>query len=181
MVRPVPAALASAPGRVYTRRQLLERVWGWDYIGDERVVGERRPLGVARRLAIPITITEHEPAERGATFGAVTVMATVATLLSGAFGAATLASDLNKPDALTLVPRDAAGVLAFLAPLPIGLLRTRAGLEELPEMLERLDQSSIAQRAGVARAVNGVLAMPFLRSGFRIAVVTTDQIGRAHV
>jgi DNA-binding response OmpR family regulator len=32
------SALASAPGRVFTRRQLLERVWGWDFFGDERVV-----------------------------------------------------------------------------------------------------------------------------------------------
>lgn len=32
------AALASAPGRVFTRAQLLERVWGWDYFGTERVV-----------------------------------------------------------------------------------------------------------------------------------------------
>ncbi|MCB0979895.1 MAG: response regulator transcription factor [Acidimicrobiaceae bacterium] len=32
------AALASAPGRVFSRRQLLERVWGYDYYGDERVV-----------------------------------------------------------------------------------------------------------------------------------------------
>lgn len=32
------AALASAPGRVFTREQLLERVWGWDYFGSERVV-----------------------------------------------------------------------------------------------------------------------------------------------
>ncbi|HNJ96987.1 MAG TPA: response regulator transcription factor [Ilumatobacteraceae bacterium] len=31
-------ALASAPRRVFTRRQLLERVWGDDYYGDERVV-----------------------------------------------------------------------------------------------------------------------------------------------
>jgi DNA-binding response OmpR family regulator len=31
-------ALASAPGRVFTRRQLIERVWGWDFFGDERVV-----------------------------------------------------------------------------------------------------------------------------------------------
>lgn len=31
-------ALASAPGRVFTRRQLLERVWGWDHVGDERIV-----------------------------------------------------------------------------------------------------------------------------------------------
>lgn len=32
------AALSSAPGRVFTREQLLERVWGWDYFGAERVV-----------------------------------------------------------------------------------------------------------------------------------------------
>ena len=32
------AALVSAPGRVFTRAQLLERVWGWDYFGAERVV-----------------------------------------------------------------------------------------------------------------------------------------------
>lgn len=32
------AALASAPSRVFTRAQLLERVWGWDYFGAERVV-----------------------------------------------------------------------------------------------------------------------------------------------
>lgn len=32
------AALASSPGRVFTRAQLLEKVWGWDYFGAERVV-----------------------------------------------------------------------------------------------------------------------------------------------
>ena len=32
------ASLASAPGRVFTRRQLIERVWGWDFFGDERIV-----------------------------------------------------------------------------------------------------------------------------------------------
>jgi DNA-binding response OmpR family regulator len=31
-------ALAAQPGRVFSRRQLLEAVWGWDYVGDERVV-----------------------------------------------------------------------------------------------------------------------------------------------
>ncbi|MDR5710479.1 MAG: response regulator transcription factor [Armatimonadota bacterium] len=31
-------ALASFPGRVWTREQLVERVWGHDYFGDERVV-----------------------------------------------------------------------------------------------------------------------------------------------
>ncbi|WP_062313315.1 response regulator [Demequina rhizosphaerae] len=44
------AALASAPGRVFTRRQLIERVWGWDFFGDERIVDVhvrklRRALG----------------------------------------------------------------------------------------------------------------------------------------
>jgi DNA-binding response OmpR family regulator len=44
------AALAESPGRVYSRRQLLERVWGWDYVGHERVVDVhirnlRRALG----------------------------------------------------------------------------------------------------------------------------------------
>ncbi len=32
------ATLAGAPGRVFTRRQLIEQVWGWDFYGDERVV-----------------------------------------------------------------------------------------------------------------------------------------------
>ncbi|MFV1962862.1 MAG: response regulator [Acidimicrobiia bacterium] len=32
------AALAGSPHRVFTRAQLLERVWGWDYFGVERVV-----------------------------------------------------------------------------------------------------------------------------------------------
>jgi DNA-binding response OmpR family regulator len=32
------AALATAPGRVFSRVQLLEQVWGYDFYGDERVV-----------------------------------------------------------------------------------------------------------------------------------------------
>jgi DNA-binding response OmpR family regulator len=44
------AAMAASPGRVFSRRQLLERVWGTDYYGDERVVDVhirnlRRALG----------------------------------------------------------------------------------------------------------------------------------------
>lgn len=31
-------ALADAPGRVFTRRQLTEQIWGWDFYGDERIV-----------------------------------------------------------------------------------------------------------------------------------------------
>ncbi|MDN5798179.1 MAG: response regulator transcription factor [Intrasporangium sp.] len=32
------AVLASSPGRVFSRTQLLDRVWGYDFYGDERVV-----------------------------------------------------------------------------------------------------------------------------------------------
>jgi DNA-binding response OmpR family regulator len=44
------AALARAPGRVLTRPQLLQKVWGYDFFGDERVVDVhirsiRRALG----------------------------------------------------------------------------------------------------------------------------------------
>ncbi len=43
-------ALAAQPGRVFSRMQLLEAVWGWDYVGDDRVVDVhirnlRRALG----------------------------------------------------------------------------------------------------------------------------------------
>lgn len=43
-------ALATHPGRVWTREQLIDRVWGHDYFGDERVVDAhvkelRRKLG----------------------------------------------------------------------------------------------------------------------------------------
>lgn len=31
-------ALAQAPRRVFSREQLMERVWGWDYVGVDRVV-----------------------------------------------------------------------------------------------------------------------------------------------
>src|ERR1700761_9027596 len=31
----VLCALADSPGRVFSRRQLLERVWGYDFFGDE--------------------------------------------------------------------------------------------------------------------------------------------------
>lgn len=38
----------------------------------------------------------------------------------------------------------------------------------------QVDLAALAQRAGVARAVDGVLVMPFSKRGFRVGVVTTD-------
>ena len=31
-------ALSESPGLVLSRRQLIDKVWGWDFVGDERVV-----------------------------------------------------------------------------------------------------------------------------------------------
>lgn len=45
------AALAEARGRVLTREQLLEKVWGYDYFGDTRVVDVH--LGHVRRKLGP--------------------------------------------------------------------------------------------------------------------------------
>ena len=47
--------LAENPGRVLSRRQLLDGVWGWDWVGDERTVDVhvfqlRRKLGDALRV-----------------------------------------------------------------------------------------------------------------------------------
>ena len=30
--------MASSPGRIFTREQLLARIWGYDYLGDGRTV-----------------------------------------------------------------------------------------------------------------------------------------------
>lgn len=51
--------LASAPGQVFTRDAILERVWGWDYEGTARTVDNfvaslRRKLGLGRRTGAQI-------------------------------------------------------------------------------------------------------------------------------
>lgn len=43
------AALAGSPGRVYSRTQLLRRVWGYEHVGDERVV-DVHVRSIRRRL-----------------------------------------------------------------------------------------------------------------------------------
>jgi protein ImuB len=59
--------------------------------------------------------------------------------------------------ALRARPRRAAvtipsgAVRTFLAPLPVGLLRSRAGLEELPEILERLGIDTLGRLAALPR------------------------------
>jgi protein ImuB len=51
--------------------------------------------------------------------------------------------------AVTVAP---AAVQSFLAPLPVGLLRSRAGLEDLPELLERLGIRSLGEFAALPSA-----------------------------
>src|SRR4051794_9272708 len=54
------------------------------------------------------------------------------------------------PRGAVVVPVGA--VEEFLAPLPVGLLRSRAGLEELPELLERLGVRTLGQLAALPTA-----------------------------
>ena len=46
----------------------------------------------------------------------------------------------------------AGAVRAFLAPLPVGLLRSRAGLDELPEVLERLGIRTLGELSALPRS-----------------------------
>jgi protein ImuB len=54
------------------------------------------------------------------------------------------------PRGSVTVPEGA--VRAFLAPLPVGLLRSRAGLEHLPDLLERLGIRTLAQLSALPPA-----------------------------
>ena len=62
-----------------------------------------------------------------------------------AYAAALSARPRKKRDAVMPI----GAVRAFLAPLPVGLLRSRAGLEELPEMLERLGVRTLGELAAL--------------------------------
>ena len=47
--------MATNPGRVYTREQLLERIWGYDYLGGTRTVDVH-----IRRLRSKIEDRDHQ-------------------------------------------------------------------------------------------------------------------------
>jgi DNA polymerase-4 len=74
---------------------------------------------------------------------------------------AKVASDMNKPDGLTVVPEDEAGVLAFLGRLPVtklwgigkvsGERLHRAGIRTIAQ-LQMMDTAALAQYFGVAGA-----------------------------
>ncbi len=49
--------LAAAPSRVFSREVLLERIWGYDYFGDGRIVDVH-----VRRLRTKIEVDPSEPA-----------------------------------------------------------------------------------------------------------------------
>jgi len=70
-------ALASSPGRVFSRAQLLEDVWGYDFYGDERVVdvhvrslrralgddaGDQRVIGTVRGVGYKFLLSPIEVA-----------------------------------------------------------------------------------------------------------------------
>jgi protein ImuB len=66
-----------------------------------------------------------------------------------AYAAAQRARPRRSAGAVTI---PAGAVRTFLAPLPIGLLRSRAGLEELPEILERLGIATLGRLAALPRS-----------------------------
>jgi DNA-binding response OmpR family regulator len=57
-------ALARAPGRVLSRRQLLERVWGFDFYGDERVI-DVHIRSIRKALADPADAPQFVGTVRG--------------------------------------------------------------------------------------------------------------------
>jgi len=75
------------------------------------VTGSRRIFGDGREIAIHIRQTIREETGLTASVG----------VAPNKF-LAKLASDLEKPDGLTLVPTTREGIMAFLAPLPVGRL-----------------------------------------------------------
>jgi protein ImuB len=70
---------------------------------------------------------------------------------SGRFSAyaAALRARPRRRSSVTVQARE---VRAFLAPLPVGLLRSRAGLEHLPELLERLGIRTLGELAALPPA-----------------------------
>jgi DNA polymerase-4 len=77
-----------------------------DVTGSRRLFGEPEAIAATIRAAI-----REETGGLTASVG-----------LAGNKFLAKLATDLRKPDGFTAVPRDRAGILAFLAPLPVGRL-----------------------------------------------------------
>jgi protein ImuB len=70
--------------------------------------------------------------------------------LRAGVAAAAPAVPTTDPRGAVIVPPGA--VSEFLAPLPVGLLRSRAGLEPLPELLDRLGIRTLGQLAGLPTA-----------------------------
>jgi protein ImuB len=69
---------------------------------------------------------------------------------AGGLRGAAAGAPMAGPGGAVIVP--AGAVQPFLAPLPVGLLRSRAGLEPLPELLERLGIRTLGQLAALPTA-----------------------------
>ena len=92
---------------------------------------------------------------------------------------AKIASDLNKPDGLTVVPDSESGILAFLAPLPVTKLwgvgkvssarLEKSGIRTISQ-LQCLDRSALERLFGIA----GAAAMSDLVRGHDERPVVTD-------
>lgn len=114
------------------------------------VTGARALHGTGPEIATKIRAAIHSELELTASVGVATNMFL-----------AKIASDMDKPDGLTVVPEDPAAIRAFLAPLPAGRLwgagkvteavLTGAGLRTIGD-LQRCDPATLALLVGGNRA-----------------------------
>lgn len=116
------------PGIAYFESKGLERLHGGHLEGVLAAV--RRVLPVAIRIGVA-------PSRFAAYAAAVHARE---ALRGGARG-----SGSSRRRSAAIIPEGA--LRAFLAPLPVGLLRSRPGLEDLPEMLERLGIQTLGELA----------------------------------
>jgi protein ImuB len=126
------------PGVAYFETRGIERLHGGHLEGVLAAV--RRSLPASIRLgAAPSRFTAYAAAVHARDAGAV---------VGGGGAARGGGSRANaRRRSAAIVPEGA--MRAFLAPLPVGLLRSRAGLEELPEMLERLGVHTLGELAAL--------------------------------
>ncbi len=123
-----------------------------DVSGAERLFGDS--VEIARRIRADIARELHLTASVG--------------VAPNKF-LAKVASDLDKPDGLTVVPDDPDGIRAFLAPLPVGRIfgvgrvtgetLAAAGIRTIGD-LQRADAAALARRLG-ARAAAELRALAF--------------------
>lgn len=120
------------PGVAYFESRGLERLHG----------GHLEGVLTAARRVLPASVRIGSAPSRFAAYAAA-----VHSREAGAVARGGSHARGSRRRSASIVPEGA--VRAFLAPLPVGLLRPRPGLEDLPEMLERLGIRTLGDLAAL--------------------------------